>query len=242
MEGNIIKVAVCDDEAIALHSIKKKIEPIINEFAPKYIISFDYYLSGTELLSSLLKYDVYILDVEMPEINGFDVGIELRKRQSTAIIIFLTNKLSDAPAGYRLGAHRYIIKNNVENEITEAFASAIKKIFPPQSVIALESIHGMVYENIMNIIFIEADQKKSNLQLVDHYIWGKKPLKYWMDLLPSEYFVSAHKKHIINLAHLKKVTGNEAHMSNGEVITISRRLLQSVKDAKIEYIKLKARS
>ncbi|MHB0868393.1 MAG: response regulator transcription factor [Chloroflexota bacterium] len=56
--------------------------------------------------------DLFILDVMMPHIDGFEVCRRLRSANSDAVILFLTAKgeLNDRLAGLQLGADDYLVK------------------------------------------------------------------------------------------------------------------------------------
>ena len=74
--------------------------------------------NGREALASAHEdIDLYILDVNMPELNGFMAGAEIRKRFD-APIIFLTaySGESDKVMGFSVGADDYLVKpfSNIE--------------------------------------------------------------------------------------------------------------------------------
>lgn len=58
------------------------------------------------------KFDLIILDVMLPEINGFDVLKIIRLQNSTIPVLFLTakNSSTDVIAGLKIGADDYITK------------------------------------------------------------------------------------------------------------------------------------
>lgn len=58
------------------------------------------------------SFDLCILDVQMPGQNGFDLAINIRKRNELIPIIFLTGKVSkeDRIRGFEVGADDYITK------------------------------------------------------------------------------------------------------------------------------------
>ena len=71
--------------------------------------------NGTEaIVKADQKPDLIILDVMMPELDGWDVARQLKKKNSTSAIpiIFLTAKSTEADEvlGLELGAYDYIIK------------------------------------------------------------------------------------------------------------------------------------
>ncbi|MFZ9586576.1 MAG: response regulator transcription factor [Crocinitomicaceae bacterium] len=64
-----------------------------------------------EVLSEPFHYDLIILDVMLPNVNGFDLCREVRKHAATPIL-FLSAKgtTSDRVAGLKLGANDYLAK------------------------------------------------------------------------------------------------------------------------------------
>ncbi len=78
--------------------------------------NISYALSGKEALTMSGKndFDLILLDIMMPEINGFEVCEELRKRNETKDIpiIFLTAKAEHESIvrGFKIGAQDYITK------------------------------------------------------------------------------------------------------------------------------------
>ena len=73
-----------------------------------------HFSSGTEGLNSFKKrnYDLCILDVMLPKMDGFTLAKEIRSRDSAVPILFLTAKSlkEDKIYGLKLGADDYITK------------------------------------------------------------------------------------------------------------------------------------
>lgn len=71
-------------------------------------------LKALEILNSETQIDLVLLDIEMPEMNGYEVCIEAKNNQKTKNIpiIFVTgkNEQEDEEYGLNLGAIDYIIK------------------------------------------------------------------------------------------------------------------------------------
>jgi two-component system response regulator DesR len=80
--------------------------------------------NGTEALREVLaqKPDVFITDIEMPEMTGLDVAAELKRRRTGTRVIILT---TFARAGYLrraldAGASGYLLKDMRAEELAEA--------------------------------------------------------------------------------------------------------------------------
>lgn len=63
-------------------------------------------------LSRRQDYDLIVLDVNLPDGNGFDFCRELKQRRADTAVIFLTanDMESDMLRGYELGADDYVTK------------------------------------------------------------------------------------------------------------------------------------
>jgi len=80
--------------------------------------------NGKEALRSVLEHrpDVFITDIEMPEMTGLDVAAELKRRRTGTRVIILT---TFARAGYlrralEAGASGYLLKDMRAEELAEA--------------------------------------------------------------------------------------------------------------------------
>ncbi|MCS6978976.1 MAG: response regulator transcription factor [Flavobacteriales bacterium] len=78
-------------------------------------------------------FDLYILDVMMPEKDGFTLAAELRKLKPLAPIIFVTARdmTEDKVRGLRLGADDYVTKPYEPEELILRIANIRKRIQPP---------------------------------------------------------------------------------------------------------------
>lgn len=78
------KIAIVDDEPDITSVLKKGLE--------QHGFSVDAFNDPEEALSSFKPdhYDLMIIDIRMPKVNGFDLYRELRKRDSKVKVCFLT--------------------------------------------------------------------------------------------------------------------------------------------------------
>ena len=86
-----MRIAICDDskEQLAL------LEDVVEKLGIKNA-EIDCFYNGDSLLSHLIKkedfyYQIYLLDIEMPGMNGLEVAKEIRTMDKRAVIIFITS-------------------------------------------------------------------------------------------------------------------------------------------------------
>ncbi|MYL61638.1 response regulator, partial [Virgibacillus halodenitrificans] len=99
------KILVVDDE--------ERIRRLIRMYLEREDFIVEEAENGTDALELSLNndYDVILLDIMMPEMDGIDVCKELRKEKSTPVIM-LTAKGEEANRvqGFEIGADDYIVK------------------------------------------------------------------------------------------------------------------------------------
>ena len=106
-EKGMIKIAVLDDEPIFLEKISRKVDVIYKECHIKAEV--DRYSNGKVLLDEVKdgkRYDIYVLDVEVPGISGVELGRQLREISEVSFILFLTAYPQYAIEGYDSRAYK----------------------------------------------------------------------------------------------------------------------------------------
>ena len=87
------------------------------------------------------KFDLCILDVMMPKMDGFELARQMRKEDSDARFIFVTAKTmkADKCIGYELGAEDYITKPFDEEELGYKIKAILRRCTPQQAEEAIPS-------------------------------------------------------------------------------------------------------
>ncbi|HVO79562.1 MAG TPA: response regulator transcription factor [Terriglobales bacterium] len=113
-----IRVVIAEDQGMVLGALAALLEiegdiAVVGQFR-----------NGKEALTAVLaqKPDVFITDIEMPEMTGLDVAAELKRRRAGTRVIILT---TFARAGYlrralEVGASGYLLKDMRAEELADA--------------------------------------------------------------------------------------------------------------------------
>lgn len=96
-------IAILEDEDGAAELLISYIEKYSAVTGQKFEIMR--FKSAVEFLADYKSvYAVIFSDIQMPEMNGMDAAVELRKRDKTVSIIFITNLVQYAQRGYEVDA------------------------------------------------------------------------------------------------------------------------------------------
>ncbi len=108
---------------------------------------------GQEVIDLISKdIDLYILDIMMPVINGYQACIEIRKK-SNAPILFLTAKSqeSDKTLGFSSGGDDYLSKPFSYNELTTRVKALLRRYYVYQGKVNHNDTteNKIIYNNIV---------------------------------------------------------------------------------------------
>jgi DNA-binding NarL/FixJ family response regulator len=104
--------------------------------------------NGVEAIEQYRKHqpDVTLMDLQMPQLNGIDTIVEIRKDFPEARIIVLTTYSGDAQAlrALKAGAAGFMLKNMLRKELLETIRAvhAGKKRVPPEIAVKIAEFHA----------------------------------------------------------------------------------------------------
>ncbi len=227
----MLRIAVLDDEPIFHNNIRRKIYSIYDEI--HLAVDVDCYSSGKELMYEVedgKHYDIYLLDIDLPDMSGIDLGRKLRERSPYCYIIFLTAYPQFAIEGYSAKAYQYILKDEWERKLTATLAN-IQKEMDARTEPSYRITVSTKLEKIpvKDIYYLYKDGKNVVFQTRNGQSSIRKTLSEVYEELPEEEFIYVDRSFIVNIEHVMKMKNREIYMSNGEIVPVSKPQLERVK-------------
>lgn len=233
----MFNVSICDDSkydidkiknALGMFSKRKHVELSISEFSNPEMLMY-------EIEDGKIA-DIFILDVEMPNMDGFELADKIREHTETSIIIFLTSHDEMASMGYKSKALRYVIKLNLERDIEEALDSAIAEISNVNNkTITLHHYNDywrIAYKDIICVTRISRQLVITTRLLGD--ITDNRGIKEFFDMLSDNRFLFVNRSCFVNIDYISQIKGYSLKLTDGQILPISRRSLQNVKQTLLE--------
>ena len=227
-----MRIAICDDEQADLLALKNA----VGAFDQSGSMEVSIFSSAAEFykIEKAKKFDIAILDIEMPPPNGYDIAKQLVESGSAPIIIFLTNSMAYTLRGYGI-AFRYLTKPIEQSQLNNALSAAVKESSAKRFVFSVDSSSYVIA--MEDIYYFEVFNHHTILHTMDQAHTFRATLKEVMIELPVGYFGSPHQSYIINFSHVKTVMPKEIHMTNGAIIPISRRRQQEFDNQLRAYLR-----
>lgn len=132
-----IVIGICDDQYSVLEQLRNIISSYL--FEKEQDADVILFQNGNEVISSLKKLDILFLDIEMPGIDGIEVGEFLFWQNSQCKIIMATGRLERFKEAFKIDAYRFVSKPFAKKEVENALTDALK------ATIGLDTIE--LYEN-----------------------------------------------------------------------------------------------
>ena len=218
----MITIAVCDDSEAVVTNLCNMLETYAKEAGQNIkIFKFN---SGLNLLEQYTgNYDIVFLDIKMPLMNGLETAGNIRKRDRSVNIIFLTSLVHHALDGYKVQALDYIIKPISYKRLKIELDAWINKQSQDQeSFIVIKNDKGNYKVLLKDLAYIETSNRNALVHTKSENLICYKKLKVLETELNSYGFSRCHSSYILNLAYIESIEKMDAKLITGEVVPISQ--------------------
>ena len=236
----MLRTIIIDDEKLAIESLKWEIENFCKDI--EVIATYSNPVEAIEGIN-LLKPELVFLDIEMPELDGFQLLEKLEYRNFDLIITTAYNQY--AIQAFKANAIDYLLKPIDPDELIEAIQKVKNRkgtgdeLFNIQSILdnlvekkeKYKKIPFSLSNKIMliepeNIIYCKSDGSYTQVYLKNkEKILVSKSIKQIEQACPGNLFKRVHKSYIVNIKEVIEYVrqgGGELILSNGMVVPVSR--------------------
>ena len=141
------RLLICDDET--------GIREIIKKYALFEEYQVDEAVTGVEAIEKVRQneYDLLILDVMMPELDGFSACREIRKKSSVPILMLSARgEEYDKLRGFELGIDDYVVKPFSPKELMMRVGAILKRSNPTGSEREVYTFEGLSVDFTARIV------------------------------------------------------------------------------------------
>lgn len=242
-----MNIVICDDDTMVFNKVRRCCLKNINED-----INFYEYSDGQQMLEQLhniREMDLFILDIEMPNINGIELRKLLERASYQCSIIYMTSHEEFMQEAFGRCVIGFVLKRRLMEDLTDRLTQFYWE-WNENIKILIESTVGTKIVKKNDIVSIRSDRIYSLVStvigvtndgaLLTSEICVRKPLNEWESALGNEDFYRVHKSFIINFAYVVKL-GSEVALKDGSRHKVSRGVEKAARMAYKQYCQKMAR-
>ncbi|WP_304432767.1 LytR/AlgR family response regulator transcription factor [Acutalibacter muris] len=225
-------IAICDDESVFIHQVSA----LLQQYAKmkNLIFQLHSFSDPRTLQDEILDgsvHDIYLLDVEMPSIDGFSLAKQIKNAQPHAPILFLTSHIEMSREGYKVDALRYVSKLSLEDELNEALDAALAEADQAEKhYLTITHYHDIVRIPYDEILYVQKLMRYLEIHTSrQEIIKAGRGIKEIFEKIGDERFVFVSRNCFVNLDHVQQLSESFVKMDTDESLPISRRMLPGVK-------------
>lgn len=236
----MIDICICDNDVQDIEKCLKYIEKFRQNYPEQEMMvkTFD---SSQALLEYIQKhggFDLYLLDIIMPEITGIELSKEIRKMRDKSEIIFLTVSSEYAVEAFGVRASGYLLKPVAEEDFNEIVSVCMERIFSyKEQSIMLKTNDGMRKIDINMLVMVESFNHTRILLLIDGTrIETPVTLTEIFERLSCyKNFYMPHRAYIVNMAHVTGIKKSSLLLAIGMEVPIAKGRQDKIKSAFLDY-------
>lgn len=232
-----MRIAICDDEELHLMQLLT----FLNDYASSHKnsdFSVTSFSSAEDLLETAKKingFDIYILDIMMPDMNGIELGKQLRINNHDGIIIYLTSSREYAIDSYQTKAFYYLLKPIIPQELFSVLDDAFDTLSDrSEKSIIVKTKENSIRLPFDHILYAELCKRIIIYHLADgttvESILLRIPFAQAIAaLLADDRFILCGQSAAVNLSHITLVGSEEIEFKNAQKVYFSKKICREIR-------------
>lgn len=232
----MITVAVCDDDLTFLKTTMTDLLTVSARRAKKSIKP-TFFSDGRKLLHEFKNgnpFDIVILDIAMPHINGKTLAEQLRLLNRSFFLIFMTAYEEEVFNTIRYAINAFIPKSYdtvlVQNELIRVF-DEYAKYNPEYEVIeilrdGLPFTYKIVKDDILAFCFLDKILYMKTYN--EQFVLKERIFKNISGHFKSSGFMECYRNYLININRVREISDDNVILDNGEELPLSKRSKNSL--------------
>lgn len=223
----MLKIALCDDCPEDLAGLRAILEAY-RRARPLLELAVCPYAGASGVLDAGIDFDIFLLDILMPGLNGIELGRELRLRHPMAPILYLTTSRDYALESYRTEAMGYLMKPADREALFRSLDRAVERcVREAARAITVHVPDGVRRVFFYELVYAEAVRRTLLLHLLDGRVLpvsGRSLsfVRLWETLREDGRFLLVRRGCLVNLDAVEWMGERDMELSGGGRLSFPR--------------------
>jgi two-component system, LytTR family, response regulator LytT len=237
-----MKAVIVDDNMNVINAIKGAIE---KEFeASGMDVSVDAFSSVKSFKDHMMEYDLYFLDIKMPEEDGVELAEEIKKLKKESDIIFISSREERVFDTFKVSPFAFIRKSNFlldASEVIQRYARLKCNVTASSKEVSFISHGTRINVPLADIAYIEGQGGHQAVYFTDmnkEVMYVSSKMEDLEKELYDDGFIRSHKGYLVNFRFIKSINQDlTITLKDNRVVIVSRRKVAFVKQRFLELCK-----
>lgn len=239
----MLRIAVCDDNTEQRERLSGLVQSYLDQ-RPGLTAQLSSFSSGPDLLDAaedMSGFDLYLLDVLMPELSGIELGVRLRELDERGAIIYLSSSSDYAIDAYRARAFDYLLKPAVPERLFQTLDQAITSLDRRRAAhVLVKTRWSTRLISADDILYMELIGRTAHYHLVGGEEVSSVTLRVPFQtaaapLLDDPRFIQCGTSFAVNLYYVTAIEDGCFRLVNGDRLPLPRKCVTSAKRAWTSY-------
>lgn len=239
----MLRFAICDDDPADIQQIADLIRAW-SHTPNKPSVTISPFQSPYNLLDAVAdgeSFEVFLLDILMPEMTGIALGEQLCAVLADPLIVYLTSSQEYYPDAFRLYAFNYICKPISPDNLFPVLDKIVSRCQAEKNkIFLLKTAEGLLQISFHNIVYIELLSHVCHFHLTDGRELKSQYLRTGIDqflepILSQPNFIKTHTSFVVNLDFSDRLTNRSLSLTTGATIPVSRSYAAKVRQSYMEH-------
>ena len=233
-----MRIAVCDDDK---EELCRMLEVLSNYREQRQVkLHYEGFESAVELLAAMeyQEYDLLLLDILMPGLNGIQTAHEIRDQNEVVKIVFLTSTPEFAVESYTVQAQNYLLKPVTPERLFPVLDQMFNELRSPEASLTIKApgcVFRLPYDKLESV---EVIAKVLYFHMADGTLRKVRATlsEYEPMILAQAGFYKVHRSYLVNFRWVAEMQQSELLTAAGRRIPIARSVCQKVRKDYMEYL------
>lgn len=221
-----LHIAVCDNHVSSLTFITSEItKQIMNMNVQADVASFS---SGEVVMcrvSEGMFFDLYILNIEMPKLDGITLALQIRRHQKNPVIIFVSAREEYVFDSFKAHPYSFVRKDHFHEDLSSTLKAFMLEYHKREDsfLYILRTPDALHKLNLRQILYIR-DIRDGFIELLKNDGTAKR-IRYNINDLEKELepcdFVRIHPLELVNCDYVFRIKNGKIMLDNGTELAIA---------------------
>lgn len=230
-----MKIAICENDAVQAKTAEAYIRSLSQAFPIEKIMVYSNGEALSKALETGARFDIYLLDIDLPGGSGLELGAQIRQKQPYACIAFSTSYPQYVTHAFALQSAQCFLKPIEESVFVPAMKQMLKEYTEAWITLVLENKRSVTLRQD-DIIYVEFYHGVMTVWTGEQSYAVRVNVKAWKRIWYQRGFLQSHQGYFVNPKHICAIEADQVLCTDHISCPLSARCKKDFMDQFLEYM------